>query len=140
MNRNVTLKLVAAPSPLDEMAAAKVAVKAGGSNEAQSAARIVPLTVDQIEQGDYVTYGPSRVMVINRIEKDMVVLEDPFHPSGKYPIEVKHSEFGSNVMRTSREHVKSEYTRMRLPVPEHVDEMRINDVDTQTDNMTWEEI
>jgi len=95
---------------------------AGTNNGDQSAPRIEPLTLEQVKRGDYVTYGPSRVMVIDRIGDDTVVLEDPFHPKGTYPIEVGRGDFSSKVMKPTEEYVKSEYVRMKMPLPEYFEQ------------------
>ena len=65
------------------------------------------------------TYGTprGRVMVIGSIEKDTVVLEDPFHPKGKYPIEVSRDDFSSKITRASNDHVESEYQRVGVKLP-----------------------
>jgi hypothetical protein len=127
MQRDVILKMVTAPSPLDQTAAGGVhgpisVTTAGANGETQSAPRIVPLTVDEIKRGDYVIYGRGRVMVIDRIGEDVVVLEDPFHPRGKHPVELRRNEFSTKIMGATDEYVKSEYTRLRLPVPEYFDQ------------------
>lgn len=88
---------------------------------ANPAPRIEPLTLEQVKRGDHVVYGTfgMRVMVIDRIGDNAVVLEDPFDPEGKYPIEVKRDDFAKEVGRTTEEYVKSEYVRMKMPLPEY---------------------
>jgi hypothetical protein len=86
-------------------------------NGDQSAPRITPLTVDEVKRGDFVTYGTSRVMVVDRIGKNTVVLEDPFHAKGTYPIEVNREDFSAQVERASKDQVESEFQRVGMPLP-----------------------
>ena len=93
--------------------------QAAPASDVQSAARIEPLALKEIKRGDYVTYGPSRVMVIDRIGETVITLEDPFHPKGEHSIEVKRDDFTTHVMRTSTDYVKSEYQRLNKPLPSY---------------------
>ena len=122
MRRNATLNLTTA-LPEDQMTATTMhgttsASDAGSHEAGQSSVQLAPLRVQDARAGDYVTYGPSRVMVIDRLGDKVVVLEDPFYPKGTYPIEVKYDDFSSKVMRTTEERVRSEYERLRVALPE----------------------
>ena len=86
-------------------------------NGDQSAPRITPLTMNEVKRGDFVIYGPSRVMVVDRIGENTVVLEDPFHPRGTYPIKVGREDFSAEVERASNDEVESEYQRLGRPLP-----------------------
>jgi hypothetical protein len=48
---------------------------------------------EKAKAGQYVTWGSSRVMVIDDIRDAEIVLEDPFHPRGKYPISATPDEW-----------------------------------------------
>jgi hypothetical protein len=68
------------------------------------------------KKGQYVTWCPNRVMVIDRIQGSEIVLEDPFYPKGEYPIRVTHKAW-DHVLGTTEERVTSEFVRVRGKVP-----------------------
>ncbi len=71
---------------------------------------------EKAKAGQYVTWGPSRVMVIDSVAESEIVLEDPFDQWSKYPIFVTRDEW-DHVLATTEEHVKSEFARLEQDIP-----------------------
>jgi hypothetical protein len=55
-------------------------------------------------------------MVIDAVGAREIVLEDPFHPRGTYPIRLPRERW-DQVRATTAEYVKSEFERLRLKLP-----------------------
>ena len=72
--------------------------------------------LDKVQAGQYVTLGTSSVMVVGQIGKAEIVLENPFHPRGMYPISVPRDEW-DQVKATTEERVRSEFARLELKLP-----------------------
>ena len=71
---------------------------------------------EKAKAGEYVTWGPGRVMVIDEIRTSEIVLEDPFDTRGKYPISVTREKW-DHVLATTEERVKSEFVRLNPKIP-----------------------
>ncbi|MGA2061409.1 MAG: hypothetical protein ABSG67_13075 [Thermoguttaceae bacterium] len=81
-----------------------------------------PITCEKVpswekaKKGQYVTWGGMRVMVIDDIRSSEIVLEDPFHPKGTYPISVTRETWG-DVLGTTEKYVTSEFVGLCSKVP-----------------------
>lgn len=84
-----------------------------------SAEPIPTVTVTVMEEGKtlgaFVLFGPSRLMCIDRIEGDDVVLEDPFHQRAEYPLRMSVAE-ALELEAAAASYVESEFLRVKQPL------------------------
>ena len=71
---------------------------------------------EKARPGQYVTWGPSRVMVVAEVGTAEVVLEDPFYPRGRYPIPVSGDQW-DQVRATTEDRVRNEFARIGRDLP-----------------------
>ena len=88
---------------------------------------------EKAKEGQYVRWGPSRVMVIDDIRDSEIILEDPFHPTGTYPICVTRETWGY-VFGTTEEPLRVKFMRFCGKVPEH------DSVERTTDAVSGREV